>query len=129
RFLRLEQPTGFLGLRRIVVQQSTQKNVGVDSNHATRLLAVTFARLLASASRNDSSPESRTSALRCLSTPALAPRVFLRMVIRPLCSRNSTWSPGRTRRRSDSSVGSVTWRLGLRMGIVGPLRNDEHQDT
>src|SRR6266536_2372456 len=68
RFLRLKQPTGSLGLRRIVVQQSPQKDVGVDGNHAARLLAVTFARLLASASRNDSSSENRVSALRCLST-------------------------------------------------------------
>jgi len=73
-----------------VVQQSPQKDVGVDGYHAARLLAVTFARLLASASRNDSSSENRESALMCLSTPALAPLAFLRMVIRPLCSRNST---------------------------------------
>src|SRR5256885_6884855 len=58
----------------------------------TRLLTATFARLLASASRNDSSSENRVSPLRRLTTPALEPLVFLRMVIQPLCSRNSTCS-------------------------------------
>jgi hypothetical protein len=61
----LKQSTGLLGLRRIVVQQSPQKDVGVDGDHAARLLAVTFERLLASASRYDSSSETA----RCLEVP------------------------------------------------------------
>ena len=43
---------------------------------------------------------------------------------------DSTWSPGRTRRRSHSSLGNVTCRLGLRMGIARSfVQNDKRQDT